>query len=227
MEEKELLERREKIEKPALKHFEKFSILFASIIFRITSDYKAGRLNEIEAKERLRIELINVFGGHSELNEEVLETLTRAEYQLGMDHANLEDTFTTTDASTILLLWHTASRYVSIAQHDYIIESYKLEGISEKKIKHRFEQIIISEGSRQINAAVINKASEFGKFLIFHTLEDEKVCPICSVWDGKILHPLDAFGLIPLHPHCRCYFIVAEGIYPWLGDAEGQEGITV
>ncbi len=36
---------------------------------------------------------------------------------------------------------------------------------------------------------------------------DRKVCPLCQPFDGKIMTVQEAYGLIPVHPNCRCSFI--------------------
>jgi SPP1 gp7 family putative phage head morphogenesis protein len=36
---------------------------------------------------------------------------------------------------------------------------------------------------------------------------DYKVCPLCKPFDGKIMNIQEAYGLIPVHPNCRCSFV--------------------
>jgi len=36
---------------------------------------------------------------------------------------------------------------------------------------------------------------------------DYKVCPLCKPFDGKVMTIQEAYGLIPVHPNCRCSFI--------------------
>lgn len=41
----------------------------------------------------------------------------------------------------------------------------------------------------------------------FITSTDRKVCPLCQPFDGQVMSIQQAYGLIPLHPNCRCSFI--------------------
>lgn len=44
----------------------------------------------------------------------------------------------------------------------------------------------------------------------YFTEEDERVCPICRPLHGKIMLLSEAYGLIPRHVNCRCFFEAIE-----------------
>jgi SPP1 gp7 family putative phage head morphogenesis protein len=66
----------------------------------------------------------------------------------------------------------------------------------------------------------VQRAVNNGRLYVYHkrgnvakvrwaTAADERVCPDCFAHEGITRTPKDAEGLIPLHPQCRCTWIVA------------------
>jgi len=217
MKEEELLSKRNEIEQPVINHFDEFSIIIAAIISRIIKDYKDGKIGELEAKERLRIELIDIYQVYEKKNVEIIEGLVRDEYELGIELSELDNGISTSDLAIIMILWYLMKKYIHLAEYSFLKQALMLKIVGKNKIKDRFKKIVVSEGTRQIGVAVINKAKDYHKYLKFVTMEDERVCPVCNALDGKIYHPLDAVGIIPLHPFCRCYFVIVRGEDAWSG----------
>lgn len=72
---------------------------------------------------------------------------------------------------------------------------------------NRGELMAITEFHR---AAIIGQLTKYERQHIqrvkYHTAEDELVCPKCSHMNGQIVTLLEAHGIIPLHPKCRCWW---------------------
>lgn len=46
--------------------------------------------------------------------------------------------------------------------------------------------------------------------VMFETKGDERVCPICDDMEGETYTILEARGIIPVHPRCRCRWVPVE-----------------
>jgi len=55
--------------------------------------------------------------------------------------------------------------------------------------------------------AETNKTITSNENVEYISSNDRKVCSLCSPFDGKIMTVQEAYGLIPVHPNCRCSFI--------------------
>ncbi len=56
-------------------------------------------------------------------------------------------------------------------------------------------------------AAETTKSFTSNENVEYISSSDTKVCPLCKPFDGKVMSIQEAYGLIPIHPNCRCSFV--------------------
>lgn len=90
---------------------------------------------------------------------------------------------------------------------------YKANGV--KKVGVDAEGIIPQRVQDAIDARYSRRgpggrfASREAILAEFATAGDDLVCPICAEMEGQIFDLDDAYGIIPVHPNCRCDWIMA------------------
>ena len=218
MTEKEVLSRRRKAEKELEPTFQELSEAMEAIIrdilknvedehWDMESSFEAvkDKVNPLIAASNYRIELL--------LNDYIIEML-----KIGKELAEEEPTLSHTELLLGFVLLRTVIKYFDKANKEILNETinaiYNIQSDLPYKtpylngLESRYNAIIVSEGTRSIAQAVIQAASSKKMLIVFYTIEDERVCPICAPLHGKIFSPMDAIGILPLHPNCRCYFIL-------------------
>ena len=75
-----------------------------------------------------------------------------------------------------------------------------------------FQRVASNAVYTTFNTALQSKLSQIDSTskLIYVTAEDEKVCPICLPFDGRIYQTVQDPGIpdLPQHPNCRCFLEV-------------------
>lgn len=68
-------------------------------------------------------------------------------------------------------------------------------------------RLIRTETMHYLNDAALQGYKDTGiKYVQFWAAEDERTCPECSKYHGKIF-PIDKAPILPLHPYCRCTYL--------------------
>lgn len=77
-------------------------------------------------------------------------------------------------------------------------------------------EVIAAHAEAQLNSykeAGIEGVKTMAEYL---TARDDKVCPKCAPWEGRVITIEQAAGVIPQHPNCRCAWA------PVVVDSEGK-----
>lgn len=68
-------------------------------------------------------------------------------------------------------------------------------------------RLVRTETMHYLNSAALRGYKDSGvQFVQFWAAEDERTCPECRKYHGKI-YPTDKAPILPVHPHCRCTYI--------------------
>ena len=72
---------------------------------------------------------------------------------------------------------------------------------------HNAHRLVRTETMHYLNSAALHGYKDSGVQQIqFCAAEDERTCPECSKYHGKI-YPIDKAPILPLHPNCRCTYL--------------------
>jgi SPP1 gp7 family putative phage head morphogenesis protein len=72
-------------------------------------------------------------------------------------------------------------------------------------------EIINAHAEGQLDAFQELGIEELGVMAEWSTAGDDRVCPICAEFEGKVFTVEEARGMIPAHPNCRCAWIPFVG----------------
>lgn len=79
-------------------------------------------------------------------------------------------------------------------------------------------RLVRTETMHYLNMAALRGYKDSGvQFVQFWAAEDERTCPECRQYHGKI-YPIDKAPILPIHPHCRCTYLPV--VYEDLTDEE-------
>lgn len=83
-----------------------------------------------------------------------------------------------------------------------------VEGIEKKRalVLARTE-VVHAYAEGQLDAFESLGVEDLGVNVEWSTAGDDRVCPQCASFEGKVFTPKSARGLIPKHPNCRCAWI--------------------
>lgn len=86
----------------------------------------------------------------------------------------------------------------------------------EKDVSLMFENVSLTESVRQkvFGAVGALKSANIKNVVLkaeYRTAGDDHVCPICQVYERRIMTLSEVEELIPQHPRCRCWFDIVEG----------------
>lgn len=100
---------------------------------------------------------------------------------------------------------------VAEGRHPYVIarqlnRSIDKIGRNRAKVLARTETIH-AHAEGQLDSFEDLGVDEVGIEAEFATAGDDRVCPICASYEGKIYKVSEARGIIPLHPQCRCAWL--------------------
>lgn len=84
-------------------------------------------------------------------------------------------------------------------------------GVSEERaLRIARTEVIHAHAEGQLDSFQELGVEELGIMAEWSTAGDDRVCPRCQKFEGKLFTIQKARGLIPLHPNCRCSWIPAE-----------------
>lgn len=218
--EEEINESRREIESRIMAFFDSFTVFIYAIVDGVLEQLKQGKLTKDEAYELLLTQLMETYQTKDEVVNKQIELYLTEIYQLGLQSIGQSTKLTAQDIALLYVLFKGVKRYIGRAEKDYAIKSIKsieklayggeIDVFSRSEFVSRFNKIIITEGTKAFNVAIIALAERQDFMLKFKTQEDEKVCPQCIFFNDKIYNPIDAWWVSPVHVQCRCYFLLVE-----------------
>lgn len=214
--EQEVLNKRSKAESIIMPFFDLHAGNLHRIIKRILSRFQDGEINRDEAYFEIRDQVSEEITDKDTEMDALINKYIEEMYIIGKEIAEDPPKLNAFDILFVTILYRFMKKYIYKAQkeiagkgvleiRDYTFET-GLKIPTLEYIRNRFNAIIITEGSRHLTQGTIQVAINNGLMLIFHTLEDELVCPECRPYNGLSFFSHDVIGLLPLHTHCRCYF---------------------
>ncbi len=214
MDEKQLMEKRNKNEESILAFFAKYGLFIYEIVHSILLRLEKEQISELEAMDLVLFELSGFYYIKRSDLDNLIADLVENQYTTGLEFVDEDTDLSLTDIATMALLYRVMRRFVSRAERQLLRDSMAnvraRRIFSQGYVEERFDKIVVSEGTRQIGRAIVLRSKEAGFHVRFVTARDERVCPICIQFDGDVFHPLDVWNFLPRHPNCRCYFVVAE-----------------
>ena len=213
--EEEIIERRVDIEKRILEWFDSFSVFLHKLVEDILGMYERDEISQHDAYEMMTFQLLETYSTNDAVINQQLELYLREVYILGLESADLDTGISKEDVAILLLLLKSAKDYIYKAETHFLklagrVIDYREDLFSVGQMKHRFDMIVVSEGTRTLNAGIIVRTTGMGVRLIYVVTDDEKLCQICAPFDGRIFYPVDCWHLLPQHPFCRCRFKIVE-----------------
>lgn len=233
MDEEVLLEKRSDILKRVMQFFDSFSIFINKIVEEVLKLRDVHRLSEAECLDLLYTRLMETYMTHNEQASKELEMYVKEAYILGLESIEEDQSLSSTDIGALIILFRLAQQYVHKAERDFLTRAalHVTEGKAlwtAKQYQNRFDLIMVSEATRSLNTAIIVRTTPKGAWLKFHTVHDERVCPICNAYDGKVYYPSEAWHILPVHPNCFSSDTEVYTINGWekFSDLEGKWQIT-
>lgn len=206
------MKKRNSNEEAILVFFAKYGLFIYEIINSILQRLDKQQLSELEAMDLILFELSGFYYINRREIDDLIADLVENQYRTGLELIEEDTHFDLTDIATMAVLYKVMRGYITRAERqllrDSLINARSKRIFSSGYIEERFDKIVISEGTRQISKAIVLRAKQLGFHVKFVTAEDDRVCPICNQFDGNTYHPLDVWNFLPLHPNCRCYFLV-------------------
>lgn len=110
------------------------------------------------------------------------------------------------------------NQQVSRAVTEGLLEKKKISDIVsetndriDKVGLYRSRTLARTEIVRSFNDAMLQEMQDWGVQEVtieaeYVTARDERVCPICRPFEGRVFSIEEAMGLLPQHPQCRCSF---------------------
>lgn len=213
VDEEVLLEKRSDILKRIMIYFDSFSAFIHNTVKEVLKLRDVHRLSEAECLDLLYNNLMETYTVHNDQVNKELEMYIKEAYMLGLESIEEDQGLSSTDVGALIILFRLAQQYVFKAEGDFLTKAalHVTQGKAlwtAKQYSNRFDLIMVSEATRSLNTAIIVRTTPKGAWLKFHTVHDERVCPICAAYDGKVYYPSEAWFILPVHPNCRCYLEV-------------------
>lgn len=210
--EEEIAESRSDIEKRIMEYFDSFSVFIVKLVDELLQMYQDGKLTKIELEEQLYVQLMDVYATNDPVINKQLELYLAEVYQVGLQSIDKDPILDAQDIGILYLLYKTTRRYIAKAQRDFLSQSLLSFEKSPTKafIRNRFDMVIVTEGTRAFNSAIIVRTTGAGVRLQYKVTEDEALCLICAPYSDKIFFPSDCWHLLPQHVNCRCWFIILD-----------------
>lgn len=210
--ENEILEKRSVIEARIMQWFESFTFTINLIVQETLQLYLDNRITQQQAYELMYFQMMETYATNDAVVNKQLELYLRDAYLIGLESIDEDTEISVQDVAVLFLLFKAAKTYVLGAEKVFLAKALdavaKIDAkfLTSDQMLHRFEMIIVTEGTRSVVTSIIVRTTPKGVLLEYQTELDALVCSICSPFHGNTYYPYQVWGLIPQHPFCRCWF---------------------